>query len=111
MGQHAVEDAAAPRILIEAGIDEIADAASALRAAPAVCLLYADRGFTKRVGVTRGVLTVVFQEGDEVAHRHMSEPENERIPCLVNELVNPACLEAGGKIDMRIRRHHGSLGA
>src|SRR5262245_17259526 len=111
MRQYAVEDAAAARILVETGIDKITDAAAALRATPAVCLFDADRGFTKRVGLTHRVLTVVFQEGDEVAYCHMSEPENEGIPRLVNELIDPAGLEAGGKIDMRIRRHHGSLGA
>src|SRR5262249_62233130 len=39
----------------------------------------------------------------------MSEPEHERIPRLVNELIDPAGLETVGKIDVRIRWHDGAL--
>src|SRR5262249_30005626 len=40
----------------------------------------------------------------------MPEPEHERIPRLVNELIDPARLETGREINVRIRRHYGSLG-
>jgi len=60
MRQYAIEDAAAARILVEASMDKVADAASALRAAPAIGLLYAARSFAKRISLTRCVLTLVF---------------------------------------------------
>ena len=41
----------------------------------------------------------------------MPEPQHERVFGLVDELVDPAGLEAGRDVDMRVRRHNGSLGA
>ena len=65
----------------------------------------------KRVGLSCGVLALVLQEADEVPYRDMPQPEHERVFGFVDQLVDPAGLEAGRDVDMRVRRHDGALGA
>src|SRR5207237_2522364 len=81
------------------------------RSPPAVHLLDAVRPLAQGVGLACGVLALVLQEADEVPHRDMPQRQHERVFGLVDELVDPSSLEAGRDVDMRVRRHDGSLGA
>ena len=77
---------------VEAAIDEVAQAAAGLRAAPGIRLLDA----AQRVGVG----AVVFQEADEVAHRDVAEAMHQRILRRIHKLIDPAGLEAGRQVDV-----------
>ena len=107
MRQRAVEHLAFLGIRIEAAIDEVADAAPGLRAAPGVGLL--DR--PDRVGDARRVLLAEAEVADEVAHRDMAEPEHQRVAPGVDQLVDPARLEALLDIEVPVGRMDADLSA
>ena len=69
-------DVAALGVGVEAPIDEVADAAAGLRAAPGIGLL--DRAAVQRSGLA-ALVSFVLQEADEVAHRDMAEAQHQRI--------------------------------
>src|SRR6185437_10725033 len=109
------EDAPRLAIGVEAAIDEVADAAPGLRAAPGIGLVDAAAGAApraaERVRPAGGVALLVFEEAREIAHDEVAEAEDERILAGIDELVDPAGLEAGGEMDVAVRGDDRALAA
>ncbi len=111
MRQDAVEDAPLLGILVEAAMNEIADASPGLRAAPAIGLVDGAVGFPKRIDLSRRIDLAVSQEADEVAHRDVAEAEDERIPAGVDELVDPTRRKPVRHVDVPVGGHQRPLAA
>ena len=97
--QDAVKNLATLGVLVETRVHEVAQRAPGLRAAPAICLLDAAR---ERVGVAAVVLRLVLQEAREVAHADVAETKHPRVLRRVDELVDPAGLEARRQVDVDV---------
>ena len=98
----AIEHRPSRRICVVAAIDEIAQAAAGLRAAPAIRFFHAEQRI--RIG------PVVFQEADEIPHRHVPDSHDLRIFRCIDQLVNPAWVEPGGVVNVPVRGCHRELG-
>src|SRR5262245_35412699 len=75
MRQDAVEDTPPVARCVETEMHEVAQAASTLRAAPAVSLF--DAQLSQRVGFARSVLPLVAQEARDLPHSDMTETKHE----------------------------------
>src|SRR5205814_515059 len=60
---------------------------------------------------TCGIIGSIPQEAHEIAHGGMAEPEHQRVAAGIDQLIDPARLEAAGDVDMYIRRDQRLLGA
>src|SRR5262249_33883590 len=103
MRKDAVEYLASAGVGVEPAINEIADAAPGLRAAPGV-------GPVDRPDL-HGIFARVAQKADEIADRRMPQTEHQRIAAGVDQLVNPARLEPSRDMDIRVGRDERLLGA
>ena len=90
--QHAVDDAPAVFVFVEAVGLKVVDVSRRLRNGKAIGVLEAA---SKRIGIVEIVFRSVTQKRHEIARRGKSESCNEGIFCRVRELVDMACLEGG----------------
>ena len=100
MGLDGVEDGATGLVLVPALVDELADGAAAERLPVAVDLVEgAGEGW-----LAVGVDGVVVEEGEEVADAGEAEVHDARALCVVDQLVDPAGLEAAFDVEVDGRR-------
>ena len=105
---HPVEDAPAPRVGIVSPVDEVPDAAPGLRTPPRVRLV---DGPGERVCGAPSVRVVVSQEADEIAHHRVADAVGPGVASGIDQLVDPARLEAVKDMDVRVRFDEGGFRA
>ena len=107
MRHHAVEDAPILRVGVVSPVDEVPDAAPGLRTPPRVHLV---DGPGEGVRDAAPVGLFVSKEAHEIAHHRVADPVGPGIARGVDQLVDPARLEAVEDVDVGIRLDERDLG-
>ena len=97
---HAVEHAPAPHVGVVSPVDEVPDATPGLRTPPRIRLVDGPR---EGVRDAAPVGLVVSKEAHEIAHHGVAESVGPGVARGVDELVDPAGLEAAEDVDVGIR--------